>query len=123
MAYVSELLISDIMSDPLNVYSILFSVLPPLGNIRTEFQQSIGYTGSKDRLRKDLLHMNFSYTRCGLNRKVLMERQDVVLSSIRYLRKIKELREAGYTLVYIQMKLTFIPTMPSGNAGKTTLLC
>ena len=32
--------------------------------------------------------------------KVLMERQDVVLSRIRYLRKVRELREAGYTVVY-----------------------
>ena len=29
-----------------------------------------------------------------------MERQDVVISRIRYLRKIKGLREAGYTIVY-----------------------
>ena len=41
--------------------------------------------------------MKFLYTRCGVNRKVLMERRDVVLNRIRYLRRIKELREAGYT--------------------------
>ena len=29
-----------------------------------------------------------------------MERQDVVLSRIRYLRRIKELREQGYIIVY-----------------------
>ena len=29
-------------------------VLPTLDNIRTELKQSIGYTGSKGRLRKDL---------------------------------------------------------------------
>ena len=32
-----------------------------------------------------------------MNQKVLMERQDVVLSRIRYLRMVRELREAGYT--------------------------
>ena len=31
---------------------------------------------------------------------MLMERQDVVLSRIRYLRRIKELREAGHIMVY-----------------------
>ena len=56
-----------------------------------------GYTGSKGRLRKDLLHMKLTYTRCGVNKKVLMERQDVVLSRIRYLRMVKQLSEAGYT--------------------------
>ena len=32
-----------------------------------------------------------------MNQKVLIERQDVVLSRIRYLRMVRELREAGYT--------------------------
>ena len=49
--------------------------------------------------------MKFTYTRCGVNQKVLVERQDVVLSSIRYLRMVRELREAGDIVV---MKLTFI---------------
>ena len=31
-------------------------VLPTLDNIRTELKQSIGYTGSKGRLRKDPSH-------------------------------------------------------------------
>ena len=44
--------------------------------------------------------MKFTYTRCGVNRKVLMERQDVVLSRIRYLRRVRELRETGYTVAY-----------------------
>ena len=34
----------------------LKKVLPTLDNIRTVLKQSIGYTGSKGRLRKDLLH-------------------------------------------------------------------
>ena len=44
--------------------------------------------------------MKFAYTRCGVNQKVLMERQYVVLSRIRYLRMARELREAGCTVVY-----------------------
>ena len=69
-------------------------------NIRIELKQRIGYTGSKGCLRKDLIHMKFTYTRCRVNRKVLMERQDVVLSRIRNLRRVRELREAGYTVAY-----------------------
>ena len=79
-----------------SMYS-LKKVLPTLDNIRTELKHSIGYTGSKGRLREDLLHMKFTYTRCGVNQKELMERQYVVLSRIRYLRMVRELREAGYT--------------------------
>ena len=79
-----------------SMYS-LKKVLTTLNKIRRELKQSIGYTGSKGRLRKDLLHTKFAHTRCGVNQKVLMERQDVVLSRIRYLRMARELREAGYT--------------------------
>ena len=77
----------------------LKKVLPTLDNIRTELKQSIGYTGSKGRICKDLLQMKFAYTRCLVNRKVLMERQHVVLNRIRYLRSVRDLIEAGYTVV------------------------
>ena len=55
----------------------LKKVLPTLDNIRTELKHTIGYTGTKGRLRKDLFNTKFAYTRCGVNQKVLMERQDV----------------------------------------------
>ena len=71
-----------------SMYS-LKKVLPTLDNIRTELKLSIGYTGSKGRLCKDLLHTKSAYTRCGVNQKVLMERQYVVLSRIRYLRMVR----------------------------------
>ena len=79
-----------------NMYS-LKKVLSTLDNIRTEHKQTIGYTVSNGHLRKDLLHKKFAYTHCVVNQKVLMERQDVVLSRIRYLRMVGDLREAGYT--------------------------
>ena len=75
----------------------LKKILQTLDNIRTELKHSIDYTGSKGRLRKDLLHMKFAYIRCRVNQKVLMEGQNVVLSRIRYLRMVMELRTAGYT--------------------------
>ena len=99
-----------------SMYS-LKKVLPTIDNIRTELRV-FGCTDSKGRLRKDLLRMKFAYTRCGVNQKVLMERQDVVLSRIRYLRMVRELRDTG-----TQMKRnTFIPAMLSRNAGKIVLL-
>ena len=87
----------DVRRTIVSMYS-LKKVLPTLDNIRTELKQSIGYTGntgSKGLLRKDLLHTKPAYTRCGVNQKELMERQDVVLSRIRYLRMVRELREVG----------------------------
>ena len=87
----------DVRRTIVSMYS-LKKVLPTLDNIRTELKQSIGYTGntgSKGVLRKDLLHTKPTYTRYGVNQKELMERQDVVLSRIRYLRMVRELREVG----------------------------
>ena len=81
----------------------LNKVLPTIDNIRTELKHSIGYTGSKGRL-----YMKFAYTRCGVNQKVLMERSDVALSRIRYLRMVRELREVCYTVVHTNE--TFIHT-------------
>ena len=95
----------------------LKKVLPTIDNIRTELKQSIGHTGSKGRLRKDLLHTKSAYTRCWQNQEVQMERQDAILSRIRCLRMVRELREAGYT-----DKLTFIPATLSRNAGNIVLL-
>ena len=74
--------------------------LPTLGNIHAALKENIGFTGSKETLRKELKRIKFSYSKCEVNRKMLMERQDVVLSRIRYLHRIKELREAGHTMVY-----------------------
>ena len=91
----------------------LKKVLHTLDNIRTELKQSIGYTGSNGRLCKDLLYTKSAYTHCGVNQRVLMERQDVVLSRIRYLRMVRELREAGYT------DETYVHTSYAvSNAGK-----
>ena len=50
-----------------------------LDNIRTELKQSIVYTCSKGRLRK-YLQIMFAYTRCLVNRKVLIERRDHIPS-------------------------------------------
>ena len=73
---------------------------PTLDNFRTELKLTIGYTGSKGRLRKDPLHTKSAYTRCGVNQKELMERQDVVLSRIRYLRMARELKEGLHNRLY-----------------------
>ena len=56
-----------------SMYS-LKKVLPTLDNTRTVLKQSIGYTGSKGRLRKDLLYYEVClYTLWGVNQKMLME--------------------------------------------------
>ena len=54
---------------------------------------------SKSILRKYMRQLGFTYRKSQTNRKLLMERGDVVLSRILYLRKIRQLREAGCNIV------------------------
>ena len=69
-------------------------ILPTLSNIQTAMQEDIDYTGGKSILRKYMRQLGFTYKKSQTNRKLLMERGDVVLSRIRYLRKIRQLRQA-----------------------------
>ena len=123
----------------LNEYYILFSILfyPKFCQPWIISEQNSKRV-SKDRLRKQLLHMKFPYKRYGINWKLsltlpasslrcilinkvlfcsVLESADAVLSRIRYLRK-----EWLVTRSCIQMKLTFIPATPNHNADKKTLL-
>ena len=61
-------------------------VLSTLDNIRDEFREAVGYTGSKKYLSKTLKMMGFQYKRCKTDRKILMERPVVVVHRMRFLR-------------------------------------
>ena len=57
------------------------------------------------------LKMGFQYKRCKIDQKILSERPDVVAHRIWFLRHIKKLRDAGYTIVYTDE--TYIPSSNS----------
>ena len=97
-------------------------ILPTLNNILSALQENIGYTGSKSILRKHMLKLGFTYKKSQTNRKLLMERVDVVISRIRYLRKIRQLREAGCNIVYtdetyVHSNHTVSKTWQDGDIG------
>ena len=75
-------------------------VQPTLSNIRELLVSKIEYSGSITTLRKVLKSLGFTYKRCTQNRKVLMERPDVVSHRIRFLRQIKTYREEGRPIIY-----------------------
>ena len=75
-------------------------VLPTLNNIREMLIKKIEYSGGLTTLSKVLKCLGFSYKRCSQNRKVLMERPDVVSQRIRFLRQIKPFREEGRPIIY-----------------------
>ena len=97
-------------------------ILPTLSNIQKKMQEDIGYTGSKSILRKYMRQLGFTYRKSQTNRKLLMERGDVVLSRIQYLRKIRQLREAGCYIVYtdetyVHSNHTVSKTWQDGDVG------
>lgn len=82
-----------------NMYNTT-KMLPTLDKIQKELRQSIDYQGSKGHLRGVLKDLGFSYRRCKSSRMVLMERNDIVLQRINYLKNIKRMRDAGRTIYY-----------------------
>ena len=60
--------------------------LPTTAIIAKTMQEKIGYDGGEANLRSILKQIGFRCKKCETNRAILMERQDVVLARIKYLR-------------------------------------
>ena len=69
-----------------------------LAEIKSE--DSIGFKGSKETLRRTLIDMGFVWRKCSDNRKLLMERSDIVAHRINFLHQMKKYREGGWDIVY-----------------------
>ena len=69
-----------------------------------------------------MLKFGFTYKKAQTDRKLLVERGDVVISRIQYLRKIRQLREAGRNIVftdetYVHSNRTVSTTWQDGDIG------
>ena len=73
---------------------------PTSRSILAEVREKISFPGEVDFLRKILKELGFVFRTCESNRSVLMERNDIVVAPINFLRKIKTFREEGRTIVY-----------------------
>ena len=80
-------------------------VLPTTTIIWKAMQEKISYDGGEANLLKQI---GFRWKKCETNRAILMERQDIVLSRIKYLRQIKKYRKEGRPIIYTDE--TFIHT-------------
>ncbi|KAJ8317682.1 hypothetical protein KUTeg_005586, partial [Tegillarca granosa] len=52
--------------------------------------------------------MGFNWKKCSTNRKILMEKPDIVSKRINYLREIKKLRETGHNIIYMDETIDYI---------------
>lgn len=62
--------------------------------------EKINYQGSPTHLRRTLKQLGFRWKKTQTNRRILMERPDIIASRINYLRQVKRFREEGRTVVY-----------------------
>ena len=74
--------------------------LPTLKDLLETLSEKIGFTGKRETLRVILKNLGFTWKKCVDNRKILIERSDIIQNRIHYLKQIKKFREEGRTIVY-----------------------
>ncbi|KAJ8315588.1 hypothetical protein KUTeg_007738 [Tegillarca granosa] len=82
-------------------------VLPTINAIYSEIINKIDFKGGKTILTKLLKEMGFNWKKCSTNRKILMEKTDIVSKRINYLREIKKLRETGHNIIYMDETIDY----------------
>lgn len=88
-------------------------VLPTVPALHQILREKIDYKGGQEHLRQELHRLGFTWKRVASNRKLLIERSDIVTLRAQFLRKIKQLRATGRPIVY--MDETYIQAGHSPN--------
>lgn len=73
---------------------------PTLCKIREELKESISYNGSIESLRRVIVRMGFMYGKVD-GRKYLMERSEVTAARTKYIREMRQLKQAFHNVVYL----------------------
>ena len=82
---------ADFEKDYASLNSILKQIKSP---------DSIGFKGGRETLRRILKEMGFVWRKSTGNRKLLMERSDIVAQRINFLRQMMKYMEEGRDIVY-----------------------
>lgn len=75
-------------------------VLPTTTTILKVLREKIDYRCGEGHLRQDLLRIGFKWRTVASNRKLLIEKPSIVNLRVQFLRKMKEVREAGRHIIY-----------------------
>ena len=75
--------------------------LPTIAKLHKTLQEDINFAGSTTFLRTIVKNLGFKWKKTQSQRKVLVERCDIVDLRIKYLRKIESFREQGLNLLYV----------------------
>ena len=76
-------------------------IRPTLDKILVEVREKIEFRGGKTVLARLLQELGFSWAKCSPDRKILMERTDIVNRRITYLRSVFRYRKTGRDIVYV----------------------
>ena len=76
-------------------------IRPTLDRILIQLRERIDFRGGKTILERSLRDLGFSWATCSPDRRILMERTDIVNRRITYLRSVSRYRKAGRDIVYV----------------------
>jgi hypothetical protein len=76
--------------------------VPTIPKLLPIIKSKINFPWGKTSLRRVIKSMGFRWRRCQSKRKILIERQDIVNWRSKYLVKMKQYREEGRSVVYIE---------------------
>lgn len=105
----------DLLRRTIISYHATEKAVPTLNKIHNKFKEINNYQGSKESLRKEMQTMGFRWKKMDNNRKILMERPEIRRQRINFLRKIRNYRQEGQPIIY--MDETYIHashTFPKG---------
>ncbi|XP_063625722.1 uncharacterized protein LOC134797424 [Cydia splendana] len=74
--------------------------IPTVKKVRQTLNEQIGHDACPATIRKLLLKLGYTWTKSDTGRKVLIERHDVQMCRLQYLKKITEYRSQGRPIVY-----------------------
>lgn len=89
--------IRDIIRD----FYLVQKKVPTAPKLLTVIQERINFPWKVHSLRRLLHEMGFKWKRCGSNRKILIERPNIVNWRWKYLRNIRNIRSENRNIVYI----------------------
>lgn len=94
--------------------------IPSLNKLLPVLKESINFNWNKEILRQILHKIGFKWKSCQNKRKVLLEREDIILKRINFLRNIKKYRTEDRPIIYIDetwvdSNLTFNKCWQSGE--------
>ena len=75
--------------------------IPSLNKLLPVLKEKIDFKWNKEILRQILHKIGFKWKKCQKKRKVLLEREDIILKRIQYLRNMKKYRSEGRPIIYL----------------------